>query len=81
MVPRFITDLEKEYNKKFQDNPATIFYPAEGEEEQAFREMLQKAVETDTPLTEKDLEDFFGKKGYAWLKEWYKEWYGEITWK
>jgi len=81
MVPRFITDLEQEYNKKFQGNPAIIFYPAQGEEEEAFRQMLQKAIKANTPLTQKDLEMFLGKKRYAWLKEWYKQWYGEIKWK
>jgi len=79
MLPRFITELENDYNKKFPGNPATLFYPDE-EKEKPFRELLRQAIDRGEGLRKEELIVFFGEQSYQEFKEYLEEWGGPITW-
>ena len=82
MVPRFITPLEDEYNKLFPGNPATLFYVTYPEEEhKAFVDMLQRAIDTKTPIEESDIIALLGEDAYRWGLEYMKDWGAEVRWK
>jgi len=74
MLPRFISPIEDAYNKKFKKSPATMFEPTE--------EMLKKAIETNTPITEAEIIAHLGKTNYDEIKAHLESWYEmEIVWK
>ncbi len=73
-MPRRITKLEQDYNKLFPGNPATLFEPTE--------EMLRRAIETNTPISEEEVVTYLGKENYDEIKAHLESWYEmEITWK
>jgi len=78
MIPRFITKLENDYNKKFPGNPATLFYP-DAEKEKPFREMLRQAIDRGEGLHEEELIAFFGDQSYREFKKYLEEWVRPIT--
>ena len=74
MMPRRITKLEQDYDKLFPGNPATLFVSAE--------EMLRRAIETNTPISEEEVVAYLGKKNYDEIKAHLESWYEmEIKWK
>ena len=86
MMPTFVTEIEREYDRKFPGNPATLFFPHDDKGEGAFSQMLKHAIETNTPITEEDVINFYGKDAYTLHKEYLDAWwevYGmePITWK
>jgi len=75
MMPRFITDIEKEYNSRFPSNPATWFFIERSREKQdRFIAMLRHAIATDTPLSKDDILTLWTKEAYdeyvAYIEEW-----------
>jgi hypothetical protein len=82
MLPRIITPIEDEYNQKFKGNPATFFFPYDDKGEGAFSQMLKHAIETNIPLNEQNMIDFYGKEAYMEQKTYIETWYEmEIGWK
>ena len=82
MLPRFLTPVEIEYNKKFPDSPALSFYPASGlkEAEGEFEALLTRAIERGEALREEEVVAYYGEAAYRDLKEYLEEWGGPITW-
>lgn len=79
MIPRFITELENDYNRKFPGNPATLFYPDE-EKEESFKQLLRQAIERGEGIREEEMIAFFGEQSYREFKEYLEGWLGAITW-
>ncbi len=59
---RFIDPIEKEYDKKFPDSTATLFFSYKRPKE--WLKLLKKAIERDEPLTKDEFERFYGKEGF-----------------
>ena len=79
MIPRFITKLENDYNRKFPANPATLFYPDKKKEE-SFKKLLRQAIDRKDGIREEELIVFFGEQAYREFKEYLEDWLGAITW-
>ena len=82
MMPRFITDIEKEYNSKFPNNPATWFFIGyDGEKQDRFVAMLRHAIKTDTPLSQDDILTLWSQENYRDYVAYIEEWTGvKIRW-
>lgn len=70
---RFITKLEMDYDKKFPDSNAGLYYHEFKQEE--YFGLLEKAIERKSAVTTKELIDLYGsEKNYldcqAYLREW-----------
>ena len=61
MMPRFITPLEDQYDKKFPDSSATMFYPSSPEFVEYFRQKLSEAIERGSPLTRAEVEGMYAQ--------------------
>ena len=73
-MPRRITKLEQDYDKLFPGNPTILFVSAE--------EMLRRAIETNTPISEEEVVAYLGKYNYDEIKAHLESWYEmEIKWK
>jgi len=59
MMPRFITPLEDQYDKKFPDSTATLFYPSSDDGVAYFRQKLSEAIERNSPLTRSEVEGMY----------------------
>jgi len=74
MMPRFITKLEMDYDKKFPDSHAGAYYHEFKQEE--YFGLLEKAIERNSAVTTEELIDLYGsEENYldyqAYLREWY----------
>jgi len=73
MIPRAIQPLEIEYEKKFPNSKATLFF--DELEPSKWLNLLKKAIENDKPLTKEDLIKYFGKEEFEHEIEYLSEWY------
>ncbi len=74
MMGRFIDPIENEYDKKFPNSKATLFF--DEFEPKKWLVLLKKAIERDSPLTKEEIEEYFGKEAFETELELISSWYG-----
>ncbi len=62
MMPRFIDPIETEYDKKFPNSKATLFFDYENSEK--WLNLLKKAIEKNEPLKKEDIISYWGEKDF-----------------
>ena len=74
MLPRFFDPIEISYDTMFKNNPATLFTPySDPVENPRFLRLLQQAMDRGTPVTRRELEEFFEADHFSGLVEWVAE--------
>jgi hypothetical protein len=68
VTPKFSTPNEIAYNKRFPQNPATLFDPSGWDNLEhlitPYEEMLERALKKNRPITKEQMVRFLGEKNY-----------------